>query len=127
MGSIFGVVFIMMIILVSEESKTPIQFTILEDNKLIESSSVNETTDNILTQVEIESPRVNRDTIPFVKTLTLTNEVITYIDVKVKFGDTLTKIAHENYSSIPKILSINNLESVDKIYAGSTLKIPLAR
>ena len=44
--------------------------------------------------------------------------------VKVQSGDTLSKIAKQNNTTVSALASLNNIEDVNKIYSGQSLKIP---
>ena len=44
--------------------------------------------------------------------------------VQVTSGDTLSKIAKQNNTTVSALASLNNIEDVNKIYAGQTLKLP---
>lgn len=47
-----------------------------------------------------------------------------YITYTIKKGDTLSEIAKEYNTSVSELAKINDIEDVDLIYAGRTLKIP---
>ena len=53
------------------------------------------------------------------------NKEESYITYKIKKGDTLTKIAKKYNTTVKKLAELNNIEDVNKIYAGNTLKIPI--
>ena len=44
--------------------------------------------------------------------------------VKVQSGDTLSKIAKQNNTTVSALASLNNIEDVNKIYSGQSLKLP---
>jgi murein DD-endopeptidase MepM/ murein hydrolase activator NlpD len=44
--------------------------------------------------------------------------------VKIQSGDTLSKLARLNNTTVSALASLNNIEDVNKIYAGQTLKLP---
>ena len=44
--------------------------------------------------------------------------------VKVQSGDTLSKIAKQNNTTVSALASLNNIEDINKIYSGQSLKIP---
>lgn len=54
------------------------------------------------------------------KTATKTASVSTY---KVKAGDTLSKIAAENGTTVKKLQNLNNIKNANVIYAGQTIKL----
>ena len=45
------------------------------------------------------------------------------IEYKVKKGDTLSKIAKENNTTVERLVKINNIKNPNLIYAGQSLKI----
>ena len=44
--------------------------------------------------------------------------------VQVTSGDTLSKIAKQNNTTVSALASLNNIEDINKIYSGQSLKIP---
>ena len=44
--------------------------------------------------------------------------------VKIQSGDTLSKLAKQNNTTVSALASLNNIEDVNKIYAGQSLKLP---
>ena len=47
-----------------------------------------------------------------------------YIEYKIKKGDTLSEIAKKYGTTVKKLQSINGIKNANKIYAGDTIKIP---
>lgn len=45
------------------------------------------------------------------------------IEYKVKKGDTLSKIAKENNTTVEKLVKINNIKNPNLIYAGQKIRI----
>ena len=48
-----------------------------------------------------------------------------YIEYKIKRGDTLSEIAKEHNTTVKVLKELNNIANVNKIYAGDTIKIPV--
>ena len=48
-----------------------------------------------------------------------------YIEYKIKRGDTLSEIAKDHNTTVKVLKELNNIANVNKIYAGDTIKIPV--
>ena len=57
-------------------------------------------------------------------TLKIPTNNSSYIEYKIKKGDTLSEIAKEYGTTVKKLQSINGIKNANKIYAGDTIKIP---
>lgn len=45
-------------------------------------------------------------------------------DYKIQKGDTLTKIANKNNTTVSELAKLNNIENINEIAAGATIKLP---
>lgn len=57
-------------------------------------------------------------------TLKIPTNNSSYIEYKIKRGDTLSEIAEYYGTTVKKLQSINGIKNANKIYAGDTIKIP---
>lgn len=57
-------------------------------------------------------------------TLKIPTNNSSYIEYKIKRGDTLSEIAKKYGTTVKKLQSINGIKNANKIYAGDTIKIP---